>query len=195
MKLLKIAIAAVCMAGIAAPAAAQNASDGAAFVEAVRKSDGDTAKKLLDSHGKSLADARDYEGNTALVTAIALRSDDWTGFLLNQGADPNLTAKGGETPLIAAARVGYEDAVGWLLSLGAKVDAANKMGETPLIIAVQQRRPRIVNMLLKAGANPDKPDSAAGLTARDYARRDNRSRDNINMIESAKPKAAAPASR
>ena len=26
----------------------------------------------------------------ALIVAIARRDDEWTGFLLNQGADPNL---------------------------------------------------------------------------------------------------------
>jgi ankyrin repeat protein len=90
--------------------------------------------------------------------------------------------------MIAAARIGYSDAVRWLLISGAKVDAANRMGETALIIAVQQRQPQIIRMLLEAGANPDKADSAAGLSARDYAQRDTRSRDIIKMIEDAKPK-------
>jgi ankyrin repeat protein len=103
----------------------------------------------------------------------------------------NLGGHGGDTPLIAAARVGFEDAVEWLLSLGAKVDVPNRMGETPLIIAVQQRRPHIVKLLLDAGANPDKTDSAAGYSARDYAARDNRSREILQMIEAKKPKPAA----
>jgi ankyrin repeat protein len=93
--------------------------------------------------------------------------------------------------LIAAARVGFEDAVEWLLSLGAKVDAPNRMGETPLIIAVQQRQPQIVRVLLNAGADPDKPDAAAGYSARDYAKRDNRSRQILDLIEAKKPKPPA----
>ena len=91
--------------------------------------------------------------------------------------------------MIAAARVGFQQAVEWLLSMGAKVDAANRMGETPLIIAVQQREIPIIRKLLEAGANPDKTDSAAGYSARDYAARDTRSREILKMIEDKKPKA------
>jgi ankyrin repeat protein len=191
MNWLKIGVVASALASIAAPVAAQNANDAAAFIDAVRKSDGDAATKLLNARGASIINDRDYGGQTALVVAITARSEQWTAFLLNNGADPNLSGEHGDTPLIAAARVGYEDAVGWLLGQGAKVDGTNKMGETPLIIAVQQREPHIVKLLLASGANPDKTDSAAGLSARDYAIRDTRSRDILQMIQSAKPAASA----
>ena len=91
----------------------------------------------------------------------------------------------GETPLIAAARIGYMGALGDLLRLKAKVDAANRMGETALIVAVQNRHPDIVKVLLALGADPDKSDSAAGYSARDYAKRDTRSRDILKLIEAA----------
>jgi len=64
-------------------------------------------------------------------------------------------------------------------------------GETPLIVAVQQRQPAIVKVLLNAGADPDKADTAAGYSARDYAARDNRGRQILQMIEVKKPKASA----
>jgi ankyrin repeat protein len=191
MNWLKIGVAAAVLSSVSAPLAAQNATDSVQFVDAVRKSDGDTAKKLLDSDGPKIINERDYNGQTALVVAVSNRSEDWTAFLLNEGADPNLSGEAGDTPLIAAARVGYEDAVGWLLGKGAKVDGTNKMGETPLIIAVQQRQPHIVKLLLQAGANPDKADAAAGLSARDYAIRDTRSRDILQMIQSVKPAPSA----
>ena len=66
------------------------------------------------------------------------------------------------------------------------------MGETSLIVAVQQRQALAVKRLLAAGANPDKTDSAAGYSARDYAERDSRSRQILQLIEAKKPK---PASR
>jgi ankyrin repeat protein len=69
------------------------------------------------------------------------------------------------------------------------------MGETALIVAVQQRQLGIVRTLLARGADPDRTDSAAGLSARDYAERDGRSRDILRMIESKKPKTAAAAAR
>jgi hypothetical protein len=48
----------------------------------------------------------------------------------------------------------------------------------------------MVRTLLAAGANPDKTDSAAGLSARDYAARDGRSREILQAIEARKPKSA-----
>ena len=160
------------------------------FVEAVKKRDGDKAIGILQAHPNGIVDTKDGEGNTGLIIAINRTDETWTGYLLNNGADPNLGGKGGDTPLIAAARVGFVQAVDWLLGIGAKVDIANRMGETPLIIAVQQREMPIIRKLLDAGANPDKTDSAAGYSARDYAARDTRSREILKMIEDKKPKPA-----
>jgi len=190
MKCLKLALTALALAGVAAPAAAQSTgSQGYQFVDAVRSADGDKAMQIFQSAGPRIVDAKDAKGDTALIAAIGNGDDTFTAFLLKQGADVNLAGAGGETPLIAAARKGYEDAVGWLIGLGAKVNTANRRGETPLIIAVQQREPRIVKMLLQAGADPDKSDSVAGFSARDYATRDTRSREIQQMIQAAKPKA------
>jgi uncharacterized protein len=138
--------------------------------------------------------SRNAKGQTALNIAIARSDDTWTRFLIGRGADPNLPASNGDTPLITAARVGSTDAVELLLGLGAKVDQSNKMGETPLIVAVQQRRLEAVKLLLGKGANPDKTDSAAGYSARDYARRDTRNRELLAAIEASK-KPAAPAKK
>ena len=80
----------------------------------------------------------------------------------------------------------FAQAAEWLLQVGAKVDAANRMGETALIVAVQQRDTRMVKLLLRNGADPDKTDSAAGYSARDYAKRDSRARDILQAINAAK---------
>jgi ankyrin repeat protein len=169
---------------VAAPAAAQIGSDGVQFLEAVRNRDGGKATELLRDR-PIVINARTDSGDTALLIAIGRRDSDWTGFLLQKGADPNLAARDGDTPLIAAARNGFGEAVDWLLSLGVKVDAANKMGETALIIAVQQRHTDLVKALLAAGADPDRTDSAAGYSARDYSARDTRARDIHALIEAA----------
>jgi len=185
----------VCAAAVllASPATAQSIGNNAGydFTEAVKKSDGDKATQLLDSHPKAFVDTKDGDGNTGLIIAISRGDEQWTGFLLTKGADPNLAGKGGDTPLIAASRVGFDNAIGWLLGLGAKVDASNRMGETPLIIAVQQREAPIVRELLNAGADPDRTDHAAGYSARDYATRDPRAREILKLIEDKKPKATA----
>lgn len=179
---------------VPAPAIAQALTTaGYDFIDAVKKSDGNKAIDLLSQHPTGLVDTKDGDGNTALIIAIARTDDNWTGFLLNKGADPNLPGKGGDTPLIAAARVDFVEAAQWLLGMGAKVDADNKMGETPLIVAVQRRDAPLVKLLLDHGANPDKTDSAAGYSARDYATRDNRAREILKMIDDKKPKAGTTA--
>jgi ankyrin repeat protein len=180
----------------ATPAAAQVSSgfDGDKFVTAVRERDVNKAMELLQSR-PTLINSRDGNGDTALIVAISGRDPDWTGYLLNNNADANLPSHNGDTPLIAAARVGFEDAAHWLISRGAKVDATNRMGETALILAVQQRQIPIVKLLLGVGADPDKTDSAAGYSARDYARRDNRGGEMLKLIEAAKPTPTAAATR
>ena len=181
---------------VAAPVAAQSLTTaGYDFTEAVKKRDGNKAIQLLDSRPTGFVDTKDENGNTGLIISINRSDEQWTGFLLNRGADPNLSGQGGDTPLIAAARVGFEPAVEWLLSAGAKVDGTNRMGETPLIIAVQQHRIPIVRLLLAQGADPDKADHAAGYSARDYATRDSRARDILKMIQDKKPKSAASAAK
>lgn len=192
MNYFRIAIVGLNLAAVTTPALAQTGGyDGIQFVESVRKKEGDKVTEAIRKNGPGIVNAKDVRGDTALIVAITDRNEDFTAYLLNQGADPNLGGKGGDTPLIAAARVGYQDAAEWLIGQGAKVDGTNRMGETPLIIAVQQRQLAMVKMLLSAGANPDKTDSAAGLSARDYAKRDGRSREIVQAIEAKKPKPAA----
>lgn len=192
----KQAIVAMMMAMVigASPAAGQSALgfDGDQFVAAVRARDGNKALELMASH-PTVVNSRNGKGETGLIAAISERDPDWTGYLINHGADTNLAARNGDTPLIAAARVGFEDAAVWLISRGAKVDGENGMGETPLILAVQQRQIPVVKLLLAQGANPDKADSAQGYSARDYAKRDSRGSEILKLIETKKPKPAAAA--
>lgn len=174
---------------VAMPAVAQFGGGGASaeFLEAVRGKDQGKLALLLQSKPPGLVNARGSDGDSGLLIAIRRRDEDFTGFLLNAGADPNLAGKGGEIPLVAAARFGFDTAIEWLLQIGAKVDGTNRGGETALIVAVQQREPTIVRRLLAAGANPDKTDSMQGYSARDYAKRDPRARDILKVITDKKP--------
>jgi ankyrin repeat protein len=186
MNAVKCALVAIA-ALTAVPAFAQAGGyDGPQFVKAIQDGKNDDAIKLLQDR-PTLVNARDLNGQTALIAAITNRDHEWTGYLLNQGADPNLAGQNGETPLIAAARAGFQEAVEWLLGLGAKVDDANRAGETALIVAVQRRQTPIVRDLLNAGANPDRTDSVAGYSARDYAKRDSRTPELLRLIEAKKP--------
>lgn len=193
MKSLKILLAAGMFALISAPAVAQlGSNDGQEFIDAVTKRDGDKATQLLATH-PTVVDTKNGDGDTGLIISIRGGDQDWTGFLLNKGADPNLQGKNGDTPLITAARVGFDQAAEWLIGLGASVDLTNRAGETPLIIAVQQRDVPMVKLLLAHGADPDKTDHAAGYSARDYANRDSRARDIQKLINDKKPKGASTA--
>jgi ankyrin repeat protein len=178
---------------IASPGAAQMlGNDGTAFVDALREGDGNKALGLLRDR-PTVINARDAKGDTGLIAAILKRDEDWILYLLQNGANPELTGRNGDTPLIAAARIGNEVAARHLLVRRVKVDGANKMGETALILAVQQRQRKMVELLLAVGANPDKADSAAGLSARDYAKRDSRSGDMLKLIEAMKQPAKSGA--
>ena len=83
--------------------------------------------------------------------------------------------------------------VGQLLETAVEnnIDGANRMGETPLIIAVVQHQPAAMRRLLEYGANPDKADHSAGLSAREYARRDTRNPQMLQLINSVKAKVSA----
>ena len=55
-------------------------------------------------------------------------------------------------------------------------------------LAVQLRRPKILEALLLEGADPDKVDHSAGLSARQYAQRDDRNPELLQLIEKTQAK-------
>lgn len=193
MKMLVRVTAGLIAAAMAASAPAQLGTDGEKFVNMVREGDNAGALALLE--GKPIIiDFADSRGDTALIAAVRNRDPSWTAHLLKAGANPNLPARNGDTPLILAARGGFAEAARWLISVGAKVDGANRRGETALIVAVQERQAPVVRLLIAAGADPDRTDSAAGFSDRDYARRDTRFPELLAAIEAA-PRAAAKSAR
>jgi ankyrin repeat protein len=190
MNAMKLALAAMAL-GSSVPAFAQAimGREGAEFEDAMRAGDNGKAMGLIRDYPNLVA-FRNGKGETPLMVAVQNRDSSWIGYLLNEGADPNVADRNGDTPLIVASRLGSETAVEWLLQSGARVDDKNRMGETPLIVAVQRRQAPIVKLLLAKGADPDKPDAAAGYSARDYAKRDSRNPEILKLIEGAPKKAA-----
>ena len=188
-----IGVGLAALALLAAPAMAQKLeSDGEAFLSALRESQGSKAYDLVEANGSTVVNYRGQNGDAPLHIVVRSRNANWIGYLLANGADPNVGDKNGDTPLILAARSGYVEAVSRLLMSHAQVDKANKLGETALIVAVQQRQATIVSTLLKLGANPDKADHASGYSARDYAKRDSRSKDMLRLIETVKSRVPVP---
>ena len=171
--------------GVVAPAAYAQFSDSYNFLKAVKDRKGEEVEKFLSEPGSVIINTRDGStGETALHIVIQRRDSTWLGYLLQKGANPNLADKKGTTPLMLATQLGYVDGIDWLVRKKAVVDQTNRSGETALILAVQLRNVEAVRALLKAGANPDKTDSRAGYSARDYAKQDGRASAIAAIIES-----------
>ena len=129
--------------------------------------------------------ARGLDGGTDLVEAtpflLAARSADLDAmqFLLEHGADPLATTKGGNTALTLASGVVFLEggfgqfegppkndvleAVRMLLELGADVNAANGRGQTALHGAVYRAADDVIRFLVQTGARTDAED-AGGRT-------------------------------
>ena len=169
-----------------APAQAQF-SDNYNFLKAVKDKDGQKVTDLIQKPGSTVINSRDVStGQNALHIVVARRDATWLTFLLAKGANPNLADTGGNTPLMNAVQGRFEDGVRTLLTYKAQVDKANDSGETPLIRAVQLRDVSLVRLLVAQGANPDKRDTIAGMSARDYAQRDNRTPGLVEALDAAK---------
>ncbi len=152
-----------------APAQAQF-SDNYNFLKAVKDKDGQKVTDLIQKPGSTVINSRDVStGENALHFIVARRDATWLTFLLSKGANPNLTDNDGNTPLMDAVQGRFEEGVRSLLAYKAQVDKVNGSGETPLIRAVQLRDIGLVRVLVAQGANPDKRDTIAGMSARDYA--------------------------
>jgi uncharacterized protein len=170
--------------GLVAPAAYAQFSDSYNFLKAVRERKGDDAEKFLAEPGSVIINTRDSStGQTALHIVVDRRDSTWLGYLLQKGANPNLADKQGTTPLMLATQLNFIDGIDWLVKKNAQVDQTNRAGETALILAVQLRNSEAVRTLLKAGANPDKRDSRAGYSAREYAKQDGRAGAIVSIID------------
>ncbi len=174
------------------PPARAQFSDSFNFLKAVKDRDGSKVMPLLDKPGTTIVNARDGAGGeTALHIVVRGRDQTWTGFLIGKGANVDARDAGGETPLLAATRIGWVEGAETLLRGRARINLANTRGETPLIVAVQTRNPAMVRLLLGYGADPQQTDNAAGMSARDYARRDARAAAILKMLDETKPAAKA----
>jgi uncharacterized protein len=190
---LKFILASAAAAMLATSPVAAQFSDSYNFLKAVKERKGEEAEKFLAEPGTVIINTRDStSGETALHIVIQRRDATWLGYLLQKGANPNLADKKGTTPLMLATQLGYVEGIDTLVRRKATVDQTNRSGETALILAVQLRNTDAVRALLKAGANPDKRDSRAGYSARDYAKQDARAGAIASIIENHNKAAATP---
>ena len=168
-------------------------SDSYNFLKAVRDrtKDGNKAIDMMSKPGSVIIDTKDITtGESALHIVTRERDVAWINFLLSRGARVDIRDAQGNTPLMIATQIRFIEGASAFIKRRAQVDLANSGGETPLMRAVQQRDPAMVRLLLNAGANPDRVDSMAGLSARDYAKRDTRAVAILKIIEEPRTKAA-----
>ncbi len=178
---------------VAAPAAApaQRMSDSYEFLKAVKDANGNKVTEMLDKPGSTIVNTREQTtGDTALHIVTRRGDATYINFLLSRGGAINAQDARGNTPLMVAVNGGCASCIELYVARRANVNLANTSGETPLIRAVQLRNLDLADKLLKAGANPDQADRVAGLSARDYAKVDNRSPALTKLLADA-PKAAA----
>jgi ankyrin repeat protein len=173
---------------LAVPGAQAQFRGGYAFLQAVENRDGNKATDALKDDS-TLINARNPDtGETALAIVVKRRDATWLRFLLGKGADPAIADRQGVTPLMHSALLDFTDGADELLNRNAPVDQTNRRGETALILAVQAKNSAMVRLLVRRGANPDKADHIAGMSARDYAKRDDRSGQLLALLD-AKPDA------
>lgn len=170
---IALMLAAAGVSLVSTPAMAQFRG-GYAFLMAVEKRDGDKATEALKNDPNVINSRHPQTGETALAIATKRRDTTWVRFLLSKGADGGIADREGVTPLMHAAMLNFTDGAQELIDRKVPIDQSNRRGETALILATQARNATIAALLVKNGANPDKADHVTGLSAREYAKRDDR---------------------
>jgi ankyrin repeat protein len=119
--------------------------------------DGNVAElKVLLRKGAHL-NAKDAESLPLLLEAVLNSNTACVQYLLEQGADPNITDRAGTTALMLA--TGDPAKLELLLEHGAQVNAVNAAGRSALLLAAGQRRAvPVIKMLLDKGAQVQQQD-------------------------------------
>jgi len=110
-----------------------------------------TGVKELLSEGANV-NAKNKDGQTALMEAVSCDNAEISKLLLEKGADINAKNNKGFTALIWAAD-GHMDAVKLLLEKNADINAKADSGRTALINAANYNHTDIVKLLIEKGAD------------------------------------------
>ena len=121
-------------------------------------SSGDTAAAArLLAQGADV-DAKNNQGDTALLLAAKAGKIDTARLLVEKGANIEAKNDEGETALIAACTSGHADIAQLLVEKGAATDAPDDGGATPLMYAGLGGNTTIIDLLLARGANINAQD-------------------------------------
>lgn len=110
-----------------------------AFREAIRDGEFDVAQRLLENPDVD-PDARDENGNTALIDAARSDRPELITLLIRANVKLDLRNEDGETALITAVRRGRVDTARLLLMAGADVTPKDRRQRTALDWAEEQNR-------------------------------------------------------
>ncbi|XP_032356403.1 ankyrin repeat and SOCS box protein 2 isoform X1 [Etheostoma spectabile] len=115
-------------------------------------------KILLRAHPGSV-DKRTLQEQTALLLAVSCKHLSCVQYLLEKGADPDISSKNKETSLYKACELENVDTVSLILSYGATVNQRCGQGWTALHEAVSRENTEICEMLIRAGAAINPPNT------------------------------------
>ena len=125
--------------------------------------------KLLIEHGAQV-NAKDEEGQTALMRAVDRKEADVVDALLQAGADASVQNEGGETLLIRAASLGAVEIVKSLIARGADINHSDVLGNTAYIVAYEEGHVAIQESL--KSWRPTTPATRNGFLRAAVARKD-----------------------
>jgi len=124
------------------------------FIKAA-KSGNLTAMKMLLENDRTLLEAKDSDGSTALHCATWKGHREIVGFLIGAGIDINAHNQNehwGTTPLHAAAHANQTAIAELLIKAGADVNAKDLSGKTPLHHTTFHKANATAKLLVKNGA-------------------------------------------
>lgn len=153
---------------------------------AVINNDTELTKAFIEQGGN--VNAKDANGNTALILAAKTGRKELTDALIEAGADVNAKNIYANNALIFAAARGFDDVAQTLIKANADVNAKNNTGYTALHEAAQNGHFEIAKSLIKNGADVTVIGND-GMTALNLAVKFNESKIAFMLMDAEKKQA------